>query len=78
LASGSDDKTVKLWNTESHKEVTTLEGHSNAVKALTFSSDSKYLASGSEDYTVKLWNLQTLEQVEDSENSENFQNKILF
>jgi WD40 repeat protein len=28
LASGSDDRTVKLWSVESQKEVTTLQGHS--------------------------------------------------
>ncbi len=28
LASGSYDKTVKLWSVESQKEVTTLQGHS--------------------------------------------------
>jgi WD40 repeat protein len=27
LASGSDDKTVKLWSVESQKEITTLRGH---------------------------------------------------
>jgi WD40 repeat protein len=27
LASGSEDKTVKLWSVESQKEVTTLRGH---------------------------------------------------
>jgi WD40 repeat protein len=29
LASGSADKTVKLWSLESQKEVTTLQGHSS-------------------------------------------------
>ncbi len=29
LASGSADKTVKLWSVESQKEVTTLQGHSD-------------------------------------------------
>jgi WD40 repeat protein len=28
LASGSSDKTVKLWNVETQKEITTLKGHS--------------------------------------------------
>ncbi len=28
LASGSSDKTVKLWNVETQKEITTLRGHS--------------------------------------------------
>ena len=29
LASGSDDRTIKLWNVESRTEVATLKGHSD-------------------------------------------------
>ncbi len=59
LASGSDDKTVKLWSVESQKEVTTLQGHSSEVTSVAFSPDGKYLASGSKDKTVKLWSIQS-------------------
>jgi WD40 repeat protein len=31
LASGSEDKTVKLWSVESQKVVTTLQGHNKSV-----------------------------------------------
>jgi WD40 repeat protein len=57
LASGSGDKTVKLWSLESQKEVGKLQGHSRNVTSIAFSPDGKYLASGSEDKTVKLWNI---------------------
>ena len=49
----------------------TLEGHSDSVKAVAFSSDSKTLMSASTDNTVKLWDsgsgaiLQTLEGYSD-------------
>jgi WD40 repeat protein len=59
LASGSGDKTVKLWSVESQKEVTTLQGHSSSVNSVAFSPDGKYLASGSADNTVKLWSIQS-------------------
>ncbi len=55
LASGSGDKTVKIWGVESQKEVNMLQGHSESVTSVAFSPDSKYLASGSSDDTVKLW-----------------------
>jgi WD40 repeat protein len=57
LASGSKDKTVKLWSVEPQKEVTTLRGHSSEVWSVAFSPDGKYLASGSNDRTVKLWSV---------------------
>jgi WD40 repeat protein len=59
LASGSSDKTVKLWSVESQKQVTRLQGHSSLVKSVAFSPDGKLLASGSADKTVKLWNVES-------------------
>ena len=56
LASGSEDKTVKLWNTTSGKLLRTLEGHQGTVWSVAFDPASHTLASGSEDKTVKLWN----------------------
>jgi WD40 repeat protein len=58
LASGSGDKTVKLWNVESQKEVNTLKKHKDKVTSVAFSPDGKYMASGSYDHTVKLWSVQ--------------------
>jgi len=61
LASGSKDKTVRLWNTEIGKEVFALEGHMSSVNCLTLLGDSKTLASGSTDRTVRLWDTQSSE-----------------
>ncbi len=63
MASGSGDKTVKLWSVESQKDVTTLKGHSDYVRSVTFSPDSKYLASGSGDNTIKLWSVESQKEV---------------
>ncbi len=63
MASGSGDKTVKLWRVESQKEVTTLQGHDNTVYSVAFSPDGKYLASGSSDNTVKLWSVESQKEV---------------
>jgi WD40 repeat protein len=67
VASGSEYKTVKLWDSAIGVLQQTLEGHSSSVHAVAFSPDSKLVASGSYDNTVKLWDsatgalLQTLE-----------------
>ena len=62
LASGSSDKTVKLWDLSTRRLKRTLEGHSEMVPAIGFSPDGKTLASGSWDKTVRLWDIQTGKQ----------------
>ncbi|KAK1998249.1 hypothetical protein LX36DRAFT_719328 [Colletotrichum falcatum] len=59
LASGSDDNTVKLWDTATGQCQQTLEGHSGWVRSVAFSPDRRQLASGSLDNTVKLWDTAT-------------------
>ena len=63
LASGSDDKTIKLWNLKTGEEIVTLAGHSRFVKSVAFSSDGAILASASDDRTIKLWNVATGEEI---------------
>src|SRR5262245_1480646 len=46
LASGSNDHTVKIWDTSSGACLSTLEGHSSRVNSVAFSPDSTKLASG--------------------------------
>ena len=59
LASGSQDKTVRLWDTTNKDEWTTLQKHTGWTNVLAFSPDGKLLASGSTDTTVQLWNIAT-------------------
>lgn len=59
LASGSRDKTVKIWDAATGACVQTLEGHSGWVRSVAFSADGRWLASGSHDETVKIWDAAT-------------------
>lgn len=54
LASGSEDRTVKLWQRDGTL-LKTLYGHSDRVWTLAFDRTGERLASGSEDRTVILW-----------------------
>ena len=59
VASGSFDKTVRLWSAETGTLQQTLEGHEDSVTSVAFSPDSKLVASGSRDKTVRLWSAET-------------------
>ena len=59
LASGSGDKTIKLWDITTGKEIRTLQGHSSSVASVSFSPDGKTLASGSYNNIIKLWDITT-------------------
>src|SRR5262245_60542388 len=55
LATGSYDRTAKVWDTNTSRELITLVGHQAAVEAVAFSPNGTRLATGSYDGTVKLW-----------------------
>ena len=59
VASGSDNRTIKLWDTTTGSLQRTLEGHSGSVRSVAFSPDGRLVASGSDDRMIKLWDATT-------------------
>jgi U3 small nucleolar RNA-associated protein 13 len=57
IATGSQDKTVKLWKSSDLSLLATLKGHKRGVWDCQFSSYDRVLATSSGDRTVKLWSL---------------------
>lgn len=56
LATGSRDKTIKLWDSRGTL-IRTLRGHDNWIRALVFHPGGKYLLSVSDDKTIRCWDL---------------------
>lgn len=57
FASGSYDRTVKLWHLGTGALVSTFEGHLAPVLSVVFSLDGHTLISGSVDDSIRLWNV---------------------
>ncbi|KAF8317500.1 WD40-repeat-containing domain protein [Cantharellus anzutake] len=57
LMTGSFDRTVRIWDVETGREIGCLRGHQRAIRALQF--DEVKLITGSMDKTLKIWNWRT-------------------
>lgn len=57
IATGSNDKTVKIWDAETGKCLQTMEGHTDLVRSLAFDETRRRIVSASYDRTLRLWDL---------------------
>jgi WD40 repeat protein len=55
LASGGRDRTVRVWEVATRRELRVYEGHKDAVHCLAWSADGKRVLSGGADHVVRLW-----------------------
>jgi DNA-binding beta-propeller fold protein YncE len=63
VVSGSEDKTVRVWELATGKEVRRFMGHRSGVNRVAVTPDGQYVVSGSHDETVRLWELATGKEV---------------
>jgi WD40 repeat protein len=62
--SGSYDRTLKLWDVFTGKEIRSFSGHTGGeVWSVAFNPDGRYILSGSADETLKLWDMETGQEV---------------
>ncbi len=69
IASGSDDKTVQVWNATNGGQSLTFSGHAATVLAVAWSPDGRRIASGNNDGTLQVWDASTGRNVFTHENA---------
>jgi WD40 repeat protein len=55
IVSGSDDKSIKIWDRRKGELIRSLEGHTRAVTSVAISQDGNTIVSGSDDNSLKIW-----------------------
>eukprot|EP00112_Aurelia_sp_Birch-Aquarium-sp1_P018301 Seg435.11 transcript_id=Seg435.11/GoldUCD/mRNA.D3Y31 product="Transducin beta-like protein 3" protein_id=Seg435.11/GoldUCD/D3Y31 len=78
VASGSQDKTAKLWLASDGSLYGTLRGHKRGIWCVVFSPVDKCLATASADSTIKIWAIQDLTCVKTLEGHTNSVLKLQF
>src|SRR5262249_44632891 len=54
---GADEKTVLLWNAQTHAVAASFPGHEAEVRGVAFSPNGRFLASCSLDRTARVWEI---------------------
>ena len=60
---GADDKTARLYDLQTGKELQEYTGHTGAIHGVALLSDGKRAISGGKDKTLRLWELDTGKQL---------------
>lgn len=63
VATGSRDKSAKLWELSTGREVRSFLGHEGTVNCIDFSPDGKLMITSSADKTAKIWEVATGKEI---------------
>ena len=63
FASGSNDKTINIYNAHTYELIRFLKGHSGFIYSLTYSQKNNCLISSDDECQIKFWNIQNLYNV---------------
>ncbi|OBZ72774.1 Transcriptional repressor rco-1 [Grifola frondosa] len=57
LATGADDKQIRIWDIAEKRIRNVFEGHQKEIYSLDFSRDGRLIVSGSADCTARIWDM---------------------
>ena len=75
IASGSGDRTIRLWDIQENQCVLTLQIE-DGVTTVAISPDGRYVAAGSLDKSVRIWDTQTGVLVERTEGEQGHKDSV--
>ncbi|KAJ7645802.1 hypothetical protein B0H17DRAFT_449230, partial [Mycena rosella] len=76
--SGSSDKTIRIWDVSTGKQLQQLDGHDHWVNSVAFSSDGSRAISGSYDNTIRIWDISTGKQLQQLDGHDRVVNSVTF
>lgn len=59
LATAGTGRAINFWDIRTRECITSLEGHTHRIRAITFNENGKLIASSSDDFSIRLWDMET-------------------
>lgn len=78
LASGAQDKTIRLWDVATAENTHVIEEHEDVVNRVAWSPDGSLLASGSDDCTIRIRSSETRQLINHLEGSGGYVRGLAF
>src|SRR5262249_50574084 len=63
IVTASEDKTARIWDAATAREIAVLRGHEDPVYSAAFSPDGSHLVTASEDKTARIWDAATAREI---------------
>ncbi|ETO33469.1 WD repeat-containing protein [Reticulomyxa filosa] len=66
ICSGSFDKSIRIWDIETTKQLIVFKGHEGAVRSVKYGSNDllNTILSGSDDTNIRLWDIRSSQQIQ--------------
>ena len=63
IVTASADKTARIWDAATAKEIAVLRGHDDSVNSAAFSPDGSRIVTASADKTARIWDAATAKEI---------------